>query len=393
MTSVALFGFLGAGNLGNDASLEVVLEWLSRNAPAVQITLITSDPNAARDRFGYTALPMTLYPPLGPPGLAHKARRGLGRAADLPRFLQLAGRFDAVIVPGMGVFEESLPVGPWGFPLTMAMLASACRVRGRPFVLLAVGAEQPVDRSLERLFRLTARAASHVSCRDPLSADGIEAWTAVRPRVYPDLAFAHHVIHRPAVPDDHEGTVVIGVIGGDWEAAYQGTRRVHTDYLGALRDVSTALLDRDHRVVLTGGDQVDLPVMAALRHAVLAERPKLAERVVTAHVTTYEELASQLATARLVVASRYHNLVCALSCARPTISVSYAQKCTDLMRSVGMGGQAHDIRDVISTDLVDDALRALDDSRGIIAQLQAGSAGRAAAVNALLDDALGGCLA
>lgn len=352
MKSVALFGHLGAGNLGNDASLEVCLRWFVTHAPDTHLTLITSDPEAAAARYGIPALPMVLYPPLGPAGLAHRLRRGAGRAVDAPRSLLLAHRFDAVIVPGMGVFDESLPIGPWGFPLTLAVLASACRAFRKPFVLLDVGAEDPVDRRLTRFFSHTARMASHISCRDDLSARVISPWIGSSPPVYPDLAFAHDSFL--GVPASRPRHAVIGVIGGDWETAYHGSRRIESDYLSILEEVCVDLASRGCNVTLTGGDDADRPVADAVKTRILEARPDLEGSISVCMVQTFDELTSLMGQAGVVVASRYHNLLCALGCGRPTIAISYAQKCIDLLAAHGVGSSCHDIRQLNASSLLAD---------------------------------------
>ncbi len=51
----------------------------------------------------------------------------------------------------------------------------------------------------------------------------------------------------------------------------------------------------------------------------------------------------QIATTDIVVASRYHNIVCALAMGRPAISLGYAAKNGALLSDTGLDGFQHHI--------------------------------------------------
>ena len=55
-----------------------------------------------------------------------------------------------------------------------------------------------------------------------------------------------------------------------------------------------------------------------------------------AHVRTFADLTSAMAPVGTVVATRYHNVMCALKLAKPTISIGYAQKNLSLMADMGL---------------------------------------------------------
>ncbi len=148
---VALFGYLGSGNIGNDATLETVLDWLRSTQPDVELRCITIAPDEISARYGVPSVPLAWRCRAGQQPVTVKARKLLGRLLDIPRSYGLVGSVDAVIVPGMGVLEATLGVHPWGMPLWLFVAAAACRLRKRRFVLLDVGAERaenPVTRWL-----------------------------------------------------------------------------------------------------------------------------------------------------------------------------------------------------------------------------------------------------
>ena len=119
---VGMFGLLGQGSLGNDASMEAVLFYLRAQHPEVIVDALCSGPDAVASRFGIPAAPLRWYQPDRPraPGLLGLGQRGLatclGICIDAIRISSWVRRHDAVIVPGMGVFETSLPTRPWRTP-------------------------------------------------------------------------------------------------------------------------------------------------------------------------------------------------------------------------------------------------------------------------------------
>ena len=140
---VAFYGFLGSGNIGNDASFETVLEWLRLQYPHLDVRCITIAPNAIEARYGIPSVPLSAAPRLGGGKAAAAAAKVAGRLADIPRSVVLASSADVIIVPGMGVLEESFATRPWGLPAWMLMTAAACRLRGRPFALWTWAPSRP----------------------------------------------------------------------------------------------------------------------------------------------------------------------------------------------------------------------------------------------------------
>ncbi|MDP1368913.1 hypothetical protein Q6248_28485, partial [Klebsiella pneumoniae] len=55
------------------------------------------------------------------------------------------------------------------------------------------------------------------------------------------------------------------------------------------------------------------------------------ERVTVEHGATLHDLMREIGKTDIVVVTRYHNVVCALKLARPTISLGYAQKNDELL--------------------------------------------------------------
>ncbi len=142
--------------------------------PGVELRCITVAPDEVLARYGVRSVPLAWRSSREGGGRAGQAsRRLLGRLIDVPRSLVLAGSVDAVIVPGMGVLEDGLSSRPWNMPLWLFLIAVACRIRRKPFVLLNVGANRAANPLTRWLYVTTADLATHVSYRDQESAEAM----------------------------------------------------------------------------------------------------------------------------------------------------------------------------------------------------------------------------
>lgn len=363
---IGLYGYLASGNLGNDASLEAVLAWLRSSHPEVELRCITIAPEEALARYGIESVPLAWRSSREGGGRAgDAARKLLGRLLDLPRSFRLVGSVDAVVVPGMGVLEDGLSSRPWNMPLWLFLIAAACRIRRRPFVLLNVGADRALNRLTGWLYVTTTHLATHVSYRDQESADAMrEAGSRVHPLVAPDVAFVHPASTRAEpVP----GRVVVGVMAyyGQQDHPVRGAD-VRRRYVATLADAMTRIVDAGCHVVLVGGDRVDTEIASDVRAAVRAGRPDLPDDAVALReCTRFDELSQEMSRAEVVVASRFHNLICALRLARPPVSVGYAGKNHHLMRQMGLEDFSQDIEHLDASRLVAQVAAARREQTGL----------------------------
>jgi polysaccharide pyruvyl transferase WcaK-like protein len=364
---VAFYGYLGSGNIGNDATFETVLAWLRSTHPDVEVRCITIAPAEVQSRYGVASVPLSMSPQ-GPGGnrVTSASRKLLGRLLDLPRSFWLAGSADAIVVPGMGVLEEKLGVRPWGLPLWLFLVAAACRLRRRPFVLLDVGADWAANPVTRRLYVTTVGLVTHVSYRDELSAAAMRRAGARAPEaIAPDLVFAHPA---PTLAEPEAGLLVVGVMAyyghGDDPGRGAGVRR---RYVVELAKALVRLAETGDRVVLVGGDRVDVEVARDVQAAVLSSCPGLSDdAVLVRDVATFTELTDEMRRADVVVASRFHNLICALRLGRPTVSVGYARKNRHLMQVLGLDRYCQDIEQ-LDADLLVAQIRAARTDRGAFA--------------------------
>ncbi|MFI5819941.1 polysaccharide pyruvyl transferase family protein [Streptomyces rishiriensis] len=374
---VGVFGLLGSGNLGNDGSLEAVLGYLRAEHPEAVVDALCGGPEAVTARFGIPATRLHWY--RGEYRTASRAGavagKGLGKLVDVFRTAAWVRRHDVVIVPGMGVLEATLPLRPWGFPYALFLLCATGRLFGARVALVGVGAAGIGNRATRTLVRWSARLAAHRSYRDAPSRDALRAMgvDTAHDDVHPDLAFALPTPPASAPPGP-PGRVCVGVMafhGGDDDR--DRAEEIHRRYLDGMIRFVRALVGEGRPVRLLTGDTCDAPVVAAILDAV--DSPL----VTAAETASLADLMRETAAAGTVVATRYHNLICALKVGTPTLAVSYAAKSEALMADMGLGAFCHPAREVDADRLLEQ-FRTLEkssaDLRRILAERNLIAAGR-----------------
>jgi polysaccharide pyruvyl transferase WcaK-like protein len=348
---VGVFGLLGSGNLGNDGSLEAVLGYLRAEHPEAVVDALCGGPEVVAARYGIPATRLHWY--RGEYRTASRAgaiaAKGLGKLVDAVRTAAWVRRHDVVIVPGMGVLEATLPLRPWGFPYSLFLLCATGRLLRTRVALVSVGAAAIGSRPTRALVRWSARLAAYRSYRDTQSRDAMRATgvDTTRDEVYPDLAFA--LPTPPAsTPSGGPGPVCVGVMafhGGDDDRAR--AEEIHRRYLDGTTRFVRALVEDGRPVRLLTGDACDAPVVAAILDAV--DSPL----VTAAEAASLADLTKETAAADTVVATRYHNLVCALKAGTPTLALSYAAKSDALMDRMGLAAYCHPAREVDADRLLE----------------------------------------
>ncbi len=335
---VGLFGLLGSGNIGNDASLDAVLGYLRSYHPDAVLDAMCMGPEQIRARYGLSAIPLLWYQrhEHRASGVMASALKAIGKFIDPFRTASWVRRHDVVIVPGMGILEDSLPFHPWGVPYTFLQLSASGRLFGTKVALIGVGASvigQPVTRWL--LLRV-ARLAFYRSYRDAQSRDALrqQGVDISADPVHPDLVFS---LPSSPVAGDPE-TVGVGLM------AYYGSGndRAHADeiyasYIGNMESFIRWLLDGGRRVRLFYGDTGDeTAVQQVLSDLRAYTSDPGSPRLTVERATSYAELSRAMAAVGTVVATRYHNVICALQLGKPTVSLGYAKKNVVLMEDMGL---------------------------------------------------------
>jgi polysaccharide pyruvyl transferase WcaK-like protein len=336
---VGLFGYLGSGNIGNDASMESVLGYLSADHPDAILDAMCMGPERLKGQYGIEAIPLLWYRKYEQQasGVTAIALKVIGKGVDAFRTASWVRRHDVVIVPGMGVLEASLPVRPWGYPYTMFLLCASGRTFGTKVALVSVGANVANGRLTRWLFNSAARLAFYRSYRDIGSRDSMpqRGLDRTQDHIYPDLVFG--IPAAPYDPGDAQ-TVGVGVM------AYYGTNddrkqaaEIYASYVEKMKSFVRWLVDSGRRIRLLVGDTSDDSVVQEILADLRAHRPNLeASWVVAEPVSSFAELTRAMAPVGTVVATRYHNVMCALKLSKPTLSIGYAAKHDILMADMGL---------------------------------------------------------
>jgi polysaccharide pyruvyl transferase WcaK-like protein len=349
---VGFFGTLGSGNLGNDGSLDAVVAFVRRQCPDASLGFMCMGPEWVTARYTSPATSLQWYEAhTGSPSLLFKI---VGKLLDPFRIVAWVRRHDAVIVPGMGVLEATVPVRPWGMPYALFWLGVGGRLFRTKIALVSVGAQPMRQKTTRWLLTAAARLAHYRSYRDVGSREAMRQMgiDVSVDEVYLDLAFA-----LPVPEEDKRGGGVVGV----GLMAYRGSNddracaeQIHRAYMHAMKRFVRWLVETDHIVRLITGDKEDEPVLSELLADLREHRPGLdPSRVLTEPALTLQDLMRQLATVDTVVATRYHNVICALMMCRPTLSVGYAAKHEQVMAQMGLGEFCESARTVDADRLIE----------------------------------------
>lgn len=342
---VGLFGLLGQGNLGNDGSMEAVLAYLRATHPEAVLDSICTRPDVVTERYGIPADQLRWYQAdrAGPSAVGARLRRyaglAIGIVVDAYQIAHWVRRHDAVIVPGMGVLETTVPMRPWKTPYWVFLLCVTGRLFRTKVALVSVGANA-TDRWLTRWLLTTAvRSAHYRSYRDEVSRDAMRKM-GVDPTgdmVYPDVAFALPV---PSGAECVAGSVGIGVMdySGDNDELGESLG-LQANYLEQMKRFAEWLLDSGRPIRLFTSDTADESVLQEIAADVRAHRPDLGPDWVIAELApSLSLLMQQIARVETVVATRYHNVLYALLQAKPTLALGYATKHERLMAESGLPG-------------------------------------------------------
>jgi polysaccharide pyruvyl transferase WcaK-like protein len=345
---VGVFGKVGAGNIGNDASMEAILGFLGTYCPEAAISAMCTGPETLRTRYGIDdAVPLFWHNKFNATGATSGMLKVVGRFLDTFRTAAWVGRQDAVIVPGAGVLEASLPMVPRGWPYALFLLAAYGKILRTKVALVSVGAGAVKKPTTRWLMNSAARLAYYRSYRDPGAREAMRkrGLDVSSDEVYPDLAFS--LAPPPVVPID-EQLVAVGVM--DYRGSNDERKlaeEIYARYAAAMKSFVRWLAEGGHKALLLVGDTngSDGAVVDDIIADVRETLPDLDPSTVTAAgVSSYSDVMKVLGPVNCVVAIRYHNVLCSLKLSKPTISIGYSPKHDDLLADMGLADFIQDVR-------------------------------------------------
>ncbi|MGH6762234.1 MAG: polysaccharide pyruvyl transferase family protein [Phyllobacterium sp.] len=341
---IALFGLFGCGNLGNDGSLEAMIQFLRKERPDADIVSICDNPEHVAASQNVAVLPLSWSRHLR--GGARKINRLFlklpGSLIDLMITIRHLRDVDSMIIPGTGILDD-FGERPYGMPLDIFRWLVVARLMGVRTALVSIGAG-PIRHPVSRwLMSRAAGFADFRSYRDALSKNymtGIGFDTS-SDAIYPDIAFK---LETPDIAQDtftRNGRPVIGVgvmSYYGWYGFAEGAQAIYDAYAAKLSQFVIHLLDNGHDVRLLTGEIGDMTAVRDILEKVKRSRPDyLQSRIVAEPSHSLTELMQQMAETEIVVTTRFHNIVCALKMGKPTISLGYSRKNDVLMDEMGLG--------------------------------------------------------
>ncbi|WP_336923648.1 polysaccharide pyruvyl transferase family protein [Aquipuribacter sp. SD81] len=322
---VAVAGWYGAGNVGDDLLLESVAGALERAGAAVEV--VGHDPAAVLRRHGLPAV----------------------SRLDLPGVEQVLGRCDALVLGGGGLLHDYTfqanggVVGTFasshGSPSSLLPLALTARILRRPFHLYGIGAGPLTDPGARDLVDHLVQLADSVDVRDEESAQLLRDVAAPgrRPAVgtHPDPVYGLPV--ADVAPRVAPGAVAVNA--RPWPAAPEGFRPA---LVRVLRD----LVARGERLVGLPMAPQDVAVTAALLREVTGAED--VEMVPLGGGT--DAFVADVGASRAVVAMRLHACLLAHRRRVPVVGLSYDPKVRRHFAELGRDDLVVDLEAVAADD-------------------------------------------
>jgi polysaccharide pyruvyl transferase WcaK-like protein len=357
---IAFYGNFGAGNLGNEATLQAIIERTQRRWPDGRLMCFCTDPEDVRNRHHIVALRAqaeTSGAVARRGGLARIFRIAFKRIPlELAHWIKCLGALrgaDMLIAAGTGIVCD-YTTGPMGYPhdiFKLSTLAALCRVK-LAFLSVGVG---PINHPLSRLMlKWSLALASHRSYRDEASRQYLEGigFSAKRDAVCPDAVFglAAGALASGASSAGQKRIVGLGI--KDYGSAAPETRQA---YLDTMAEFVAWLQGQGCGVRLLIGDlQYDTEAIE-LFVGVLKSRgiQTAAPFLIVEPAPTVEELLRQIGGTEAVISARYHNLVLALILSKPVIALSDHGKLNSVVTEFGFGRYLLPLKNLTADALIE----------------------------------------
>jgi polysaccharide pyruvyl transferase WcaK-like protein len=357
-STITFFGNFGTQNLGNEYTLQAILENLRERFPEARFQCVCPDPEDASARYGIPAVRMSYR--YSPSFRSAGARSGrlvrLLRRVLLRIPLELLEWWKAfralrgtrmLVMTGTGMLGD-FGIGPLDLHYEILKWSIVAKLRRAKLLFVSVGAGPIADPLSRWIVKRAVSLADYRSYRDEFSKEYLAriGFDSRSDFVYPDLAFSLDPGTRADARDCSERVAGVGLMD------YYGTRAsseqgeaAYRRYVERIAGFVEWLLDRDYTVRLLIGDLAyDTRARRDVMRLLERRNPtRLCGRIVEVPISSVEELVRELARTDVVVATRFHNVLLALMLDKPVLALSYHEKISSLMSGVGLGEYCHDV--------------------------------------------------
>jgi polysaccharide pyruvyl transferase WcaK-like protein len=356
--AVVFFGHFGAGNWGNECTLQACLHHVRRVRPNAPLICLSTTPEDTERRYGLPTVGLLDFKrdlrgsrDNRPPRMQRLLQLMAAQPTNLVSMVKTLRQADTVVMTGTGMITD-WGEGPLGLPLSMFQWCALAASMRRRVLFLSVGVEQIVSPVARELLRNAMMLADYRSFRDEHSRSQLVAagMAVQQDPLCPDLAFSLPI---PEVARNARkpGTVAVGVFSHRSRGASHGADlaeyRAYVEKMGRL---VLHLLSRKKRVRLVIGDTSDIAVVEDLKAWLGARESAPFE---SEPAQSVEQVMAQLAEAELVVATRFHNVLLALRMGIPVLSIAYEGKNDALMAAMGLGAYCQSIDSLDLAQLFD----------------------------------------
>jgi polysaccharide pyruvyl transferase WcaK-like protein len=390
---IVLFGAFGAGNLGNECTLQSLLHHIRQSVPRAEVSCICTGPEEteAAHKIPASLIKEVVLSTIENRTLRRLRKIVLGVPVELYRWFKAIARLkgaEMLIMTGTGMLSD-FGISPFGLHyeiLKWTVAAKLCRCR---VIFLSVGVgplRHPVSR---RFVRLALSQAEYRSYRDQFSKHYLESigFNSEHDEVYPDLVYSFPAAMLPNKPTTAQRVVGVGLMAYSNKRGVASDDTLYRQYISKLADFVVWLLRKKYTVRLLIGDVVyDEQARHDLK-ALLEERANDYDigEIVDEPAASVDDVLSQIAATDFVVASRFHNVLLALLLDRPVLALSYHEKVEALMVEANLGEFCQDIESINVQKMIEQFSLLEEQSSQIKQRLEQDAKARRAALDRQYD--------
>ncbi len=378
---IGLLDHLGGGNLGDDATLDAVMQNIKSRWPDAEIFGFSMNPSDTQIRHGIRSYPIRAHTwSLGNRTEAsnltvktkvkaalgnHRFLMGLLKAINAVvvrpprtllnelRFLAKSYRtirsFDLLVISGGGQLLDSWG-GPWKFPYTLFKWVLLARLSGVKCYFLNVGAG-PLSHPISKWFVKRALLfADYVSFRDDDSKALIqETGFTGESHVLVDCVYSLDLSAastRSVVKCEDAIVGLSPMAYYDPRIYWQKDQAVYENFIRNLASFGSWLSQNHYRLALFSTDTCfDAQTIEDVKTALKTRENNVEpEQIRHQPITRIDQLLAQMSSMDYIVTCRFHGVVFAHLLNKPVLALSHHSKVNTLMNDLGLAKYCLDIR-------------------------------------------------